>query len=364
MSKYSLTHLSDGVLLQNLAALVAQDCATTAAMLAHIAEVDDRRLYLPAGFPSMYLYCVQHLHLSEDAAYKRIQAARSARQFPAIFDSLAAGRLHLTAVGLLAPYLTPKSADELLAAAAHQPKSEIERLLAERFPRSEMLAMVQAIATTPPVPEERLAPFAGGLADASLADVKGFTGQLAPAQVEALVPRPRVTPLAPQRFALQLTIGQSTYDKLRYAQELLSHQIPGGDMAEILERALDALIGQLERRKYAATSRPRPSQHRSSENPRHIPASVKRAVWKRDGGQCAFVAEGGQRCPARARLEFDHEDPVARGGEATPENVRLRCRAHNGYAADCVFGAAFMSDKREEAQRARAQARARTAAAT
>src|SRR6059036_331434 len=102
MSTYSLSHLSDHTLLQDLAALVAQDRATTAALLAHLAEVDARKLYLPAAYPSMFAYCVHELRLSEDAAYKRIQAARAARRFPAIFELLANGRLHLSAVGLVA----------------------------------------------------------------------------------------------------------------------------------------------------------------------------------------------------------------------------------------------------------------------
>jgi hypothetical protein len=88
-------------------------------------------------------------------------------------------------------------------------------------------------------------------------------------------------------------------------------------------------------------------------------------VWERDGGQCGFVGETGNRCPARARLEFDHVDPVARGGEATVEGIRLRCRAHNQYEAECVFGAGFMSDKRAEARvraETRKQAKARAAA--
>ena len=66
--------------------------------------------------------------------------------------------------------------------------------------------------------------------------------QLAPGPGEAPAPRPKVAPLSPQRFLLQLTIGQSAHDKLRYAQALLGHQVPAGDVAEVLERALDALI--------------------------------------------------------------------------------------------------------------------------
>ena len=124
MSTYSLSHVSDPELLRALAALVARDRATTVALLAHLAEVDARRLYLPAAYPSMFSYCVHERRLSEDAAYNRIQAARVARQFPALFAALAEGRLHLSAVGLLAPYLRPENADELLAAAAHRTKAE------------------------------------------------------------------------------------------------------------------------------------------------------------------------------------------------------------------------------------------------
>ena len=361
MNTYSLTNLSDQALLRDLTALVAQDRTTTAALLAHIAEFDARRLYVPAAHPSMYSYCVHELRLSEDAAYKRIQAARVARQFPAIFEALADGRLHLSAVGLLAPYLTPENADGLLAAAAHKTKSEIEELLAQRFPRSETLALVQALPASPPQWEGQLAP---GQVPARGPERLGAPGsQLAPGQVG---PRSKVAPVAPERFLLELTIGRSTRDKLRYAQELLGHQLPSGDIAQVLDRALDALIGQLEKRKFAATARPRPSQGRPSADPRHIPAHVQRAVWERDGGQCTFVSEAGRRCPARKPLEYDHIDPVARGGEATVEGIRIRCRPHNQFAAECTFGSGFMSDKREEAQaraEARKHAKARAAAA-
>ena len=154
MDPYALSHLSDGALLQGLTALVARERTTTATLLAHLAEVDSRRLYLPATYPSMYAYCVGELGLSEDAAYKRIQAARVARQFPVLFAALADGRLHLTAVVLLAPYLTQENIDELLAAAAGKTKSEIEELLAQRFPRSETMALVQALPASPLAPAQ------------------------------------------------------------------------------------------------------------------------------------------------------------------------------------------------------------------
>jgi hypothetical protein len=145
-------------------------------------------------------------------------------------------------------------------------------------------------------------------------------------------------------------MGKSLHDKLRYAQALLSHRVAPGEVAEVLELALDALIAQLEKRKFAATDHPR--AQRKPAHGRHIPAEVKRRVQARDQGRCTYVSERGRRCDARRFLEYDHIEPVARGGRSTVENPRLRCRAHNQYEAECAFGSGFMHEKRERARRA------------
>jgi 5-methylcytosine-specific restriction endonuclease McrA len=362
MNPYSLSHVTDRVLLHDLNSLVAQERTTMAAVLAHIAEVDVRRLYVPAGHPSMYAYCVEKLGLSEDAAYKRIQAARAARQFPAIFAAVAEGRLHLTGLGLLVPYLTGANAGELLAAAAHKSKSDIDQLLAQRFPRTELLPLVQVIPASSSLMNAQLAP--AQVEAEGPVHVRSMSGELAPAQVESSAPATRslVKPHSPDRFALQFVVARSTYDKLLRVQALMSHRLPSGDIAQVFDRALDALASQLEKQKFAATAKPRARSCRSSTNARHVPARVKRAVWRRDQGQCTFVSEEGQRCRSRRFLEFDHIDPVARGGEATVDSMRLRCRAHNQFEAECAFGAGFMSEKRDEARRAAVEARAMAAA--
>ncbi len=351
MDRYSLTHVPDPVLLRGLRALVAQDCATTAMLLAHLAEVDERRLYAAAGYPSMFAWCVEELRLSEDVAYKRIQAARTARRFPVIFDAVANGRLNLSGVMLLAPHLGEANVDEMLAAAAGRTRAGIEEWLAQRSPRSELLPLVTQLPAVQG-PEGQLAP----------GRVKFDDTQPAPERVAFATPA-RLAPVATERYSLQLTIGKGTHDKLRHAQALLGHAVPAGEVAEVLDRALDALIGQLERRKFAATGRPGSRPRKPSANPRHIPAEVRRAVWQRDGGQCTFVSAAGHRCEARTRIEYDHVEPIARGGQATVAGIRLRCRAHNQYTAECAFGAGFMSRKREAAQRAAREARARAAAA-
>ena len=151
-----------------------------------------------------------------------------------------------------------------------------------------------------------------------------------------------MAPFAPERFKLQVTVSRETHDKLRRAQDLLRHSIPSGDPAAILDRALTLLLADLERRKIGATSCPREAA-RSSSRSRHVPAPVRREVWKRDGGQCAFVGTHG-RCHERGFLEYHHVVPYAEGGATAVDNLELRCRAHNAYEKEQHFGRLFALD--------------------
>jgi 5-methylcytosine-specific restriction endonuclease McrA len=326
MSTYRLTEVGDDALLRGLATLVAQDRTTTANLLAHMAEVDARRLYAPAGYSSMHAYCVEKLRLSDDAAWKRLQVARKVRQFPQICAALAEGRVHLTGLNLLVPHLTADNVDDLLRAATHLRKSEIELLLARRFPQVEVLRLDEGISALP-----RLAPAQVNAAPTAVAPT--------PAPVEV---RQRIAPITAQRFNLQVTIESATRDKLRYAQDLLGQ----GDVAAVLDRALDALIGQLEKRKFATTDKPR--RPRKATRARTIPAHVRRSVREDEKPRCAFVGDDGQRCTATRFLEFDHVIPVALGGEATVGQVRLLCRTHNQLEAERVLGREFMEEKRND----------------
>ena len=215
MNRYSLSHVGDRELDRGLACAIGQEQGATATVLAYIAESDARKRYLPAGYPSTFAYCVGELGRSEDAAYKRIKAARAARRFPAIFDAVADSRLHLSAVVLLAPHLTPENAAELLAAATHQSKSEIERLLAERFPRTDLLAWVEEI------PASSLLRTAGQQAPGPVEDDQEPTptGVGVPQQAPGPVPSPpvperagdraRVQPLALGCFGVQFNLSQN-----------------------------------------------------------------------------------------------------------------------------------------------------------
>ena len=244
----------------------------------------------------------------------------------------------MSAILQLGTYLIPERADDLLSAASGRSKEEIELLLAQRFPQSESIPLVETVQL----------PVANSLPAPAPVEILPVTPSI-PARTS--VPCDMVVAIAAQRFDLRLTIGDSTREKLRYAQDLLGHALPTRDLALVVDRALDALIAKLERQKFAETDRPRRAGE--SANPRHVTAHVRREVWGRDGGQCTFVGKSGHRCTARTQLEFDHAVPVARGGLATVQNLRLRCRAHNQHEAERVYGSDFMEAKREEAREGR-----------
>ena len=324
-----------------------------AQVLTRIAVVDARKLYLQAGYPSLHDYCVSELDLTDAAANKRIRVARVGAAHPAIFDMLADGRLHPSAVLTLSPYLEGPGATELLAAVAGKPRAEIEYFLACRFPKPDLLTMV----TTP-----------SGAAHGEVADSLA-PGRVAPTASAECAPqvvlppaRSRVMQLSADRVGLQVTVSRATHDKLQRAKDLLGHSVEPGDLAEVLDRALDALIEKLEKRRFAATDKPRTPRGRRSGNGHHIPAHVRRLVRERDGERCTFTSNAGHRCECRRGLEFDHVTPVARGGESSVANLRLRCVAHNQYEAERVFGEGFMRGKREAAKaRAAEQVGARRA---
>ena len=159
----------------------------------------------------------------------------------------------------------------------------------------------------------------------------------------------RVMPTAPQRYLFQCTGGEALRAMLQEARELMSHQNPGGDFETVLLEALELLLPELKKRKFAASG--------TKGSDRYISSRVKEQVWERDGGACTFVGESGRRCGSRRQIEFDHVVPVACGGEATVDNVRCLCQAHNQLEAERRFGAGFMEERRRQATEARAAGR-------
>jgi hypothetical protein len=328
MTPLSFNALSDSDLLEQVHRLAANEREATAHLIASLAELDARKLYLSEGYSSLFTYCVQVLHLSEHAAFNRMEAARAASRFPLILERLADGSVHLTAVRLLAPKLTPENHRTVLDAARHKSKREVQDLIAHLDPQPDVAPAVRKL----PTPARPLAEatHARLLADVEPREVRTSCPPQAASKL------PVVHPIAPERYKVQFTVSKDTYDKLRRVQDLTRHRIPHGDPAIIFDRALTILLADLERKKLAAAKRPRAAAVASTTS-RHVPAAVKRAVWARDNGRCAFVGGLG-RCNETGFLEFHHVVPYAAGGETSVGNLELRCRAHNVYEADRYFG--------------------------
>jgi hypothetical protein len=329
--------LGDQDLLARLRVLAGAERQTCAELVAHLAALDSRpSLYAGEGYGSLFGYCTQALRLSEDAACSRIEAARAARRFPVILDRLASGEVTLTSVRLLGRHLTPENHQAVLAKASGRSRPQIEALVAELAPQPDAPSLVRKLPTFAATPASSPAPAAPAVPDPAppLA-----TAPAAP----VTAPRPIVRTTAPERYRVQFTIGEETHEMLRRAQTLLRREIPDGDPGAIFHHALALLLEKVEKAKLGAAAKPRsqPSIRPRTDNSarsRSVPRAVKRGSWGRDGGQCAFVSPSGRRCSERTFLEFHHVQPYARQGPATVGNISLRCRRHNQYEAELIFG--------------------------
>jgi 5-methylcytosine-specific restriction endonuclease McrA len=323
------SRMSDRELLAETRRVVDADRRTTAELVALLAEIDARKLYLGEGHSSLFTYCTHVLRLSEAATYSRIAAARAVRRCPTILARLANGDVTLTTIILLASQLTDDNHEALLDAARHKSRREVEKLVAALDPRPDVATSIRRQPSPSQAPAARFQ-------DPFPLEPSTTTGASAPPLVQR-APKPAVVAaLSPSRYLVRVTIGQETHDKLQRARNLLRHTIPNGDQAAIIDRALTVLLDQLEKTKHSATVRPRVGPAKASVG-RHVPAAVKRAVWARDDGRCAFIGHEG-RCPETGFLEFHHVMPFAVGGATSVENLQLRCRSHNAYEADRYFG--------------------------
>ena len=404
---WELSHVADGELHSELMRLLANGSRTEARILAHLAAVEERRLHLAAGSSSLFDYCCKRLSLSENEAFHRITAARLARRFPAIFGLVERRALHLTAVCLLRDYLTPNNHQELLAEAAGKTKLQVQELLARRFPRPDVASTIRKLPASREVPVSRDVPVSRALAmTEETTSSRSETAQAtrpapssttettsgppraplsspAPAPAPAPAPMPTPTParhaviepLSAARYRIQLNASPQLKAKLEQARDLLSHANPSGDLAAVIERALDLLLERTLKRRFAQTKRPRPSRSASRKggenaegNPegvhentppqaapeargerrigrRHIANATKREIATRVGRRCTFVGNDGRRCGATQFTQIHHHEPWARHGDDSLTNLRLLCASHNRLLAERDFGREFVAHR-------------------
>jgi hypothetical protein len=373
----SLRQIPDDALVARLRTLHGRSCEITARLVVHIYEMRRRKLHLDLGYSSMFDYCTKELHMSQGQTMRLLNAADIARICPEVLDMIRRGEVHLTGLSELKPHVRSKNVDELLAMARHRSKRSIQEELARRFPRRAPRSEIRLVrsdleggettlgslgSSWVAAPGHAASELPGGSpmtitpasADQGPQSVGGLDREhalavLAEARAAgALHAEPTPNPPAYTRpvaaDVYKVTFGAFT-EKLGWATDLMRHRNSSGDMEAVLDAALDALIEELLKKKFAKTDQARAPKARASSS-RAIPAAVKRAVVERDGYQCSYVSPDGIRCGCRAFLEFEHRMPVAKGGEHSTENVAIFCRPHNQRAADHEFGESFMNEKR------------------
>ena len=335
----SLSTLSDEALLASLNAICSDERHLVARQLLQLVEVEDRRLELRTACSSMFDFCTRRLGMSESIAFRRLTAARLARRFPMVIGAIERGEIHLCGLVALKDILTDENVTELLAQAVGKSTRHLEALAKQG-------KVTAANAAPPPL-------LAAASSNPSVPTSSAVSANSGGRALEA--PPARPAPPTEVRTHVELSVTAALEAKLQRALDLMRHGVPNGDLAVVVERAVDLLIAKLEKDRLGKTSRPQ--RNPRPTNPGRIARSVRREVFERDGEQCTFSAEGGERCPARTLLELDHIEARALGGSDDAANLRVRCRAHNRLHAEQVFGAAHV--KRRIAERQRASRRAR-----
>jgi hypothetical protein len=337
-SFWQLAALSDRELVDGLHRRVGSSRQLLAELVAHLGEVEERRLHLAGAFSSMFDYCVRRLGLSEDEACRRIEVARLARRFPVLYPMLASGQLSLSVAGSLKEYLSEGNGAELLAAVSGKSVREAREALAARFPRPDVPASVRKLPERrapqhsaqlqppqlqpqpsqpqpsqpqpsqpqPSQPQPSLAAQPHGLPvpDVERAPVKLSTRTEAepPASVSAIAgaqpfgplgasPLPRgvgassraapIEPLSVGRYKVTFTADAELKTKLELARDLLRHAVPSGDYAAIVGRALDLLIENVKKRRFGSNETKAQPRRQTAPSPRPSTRSARCEVLER-----------------------------------------------------------------------------------
>lgn len=402
----NVSALTDKELIEHTDELVGRERRITIAILRHLAEIDRRRLYAPLGYSSLFDYCRRRLKYSESGANRRIRAARCARRFPSAYARLQSREVSVATLSMIGPLLTEENNGALLDRIAGKPQSEVEAIVAHHRvgkpvrDRIKPLAVPKAAVKPQPDPlfesprmnwETSVARTSGGEMAPTKSGCDAVPGR-------AQTKRPvsdrhsggkKSTAAAvreiERHYKFEFGADEGFMKKFQEVKTLMSSKFPAAaGLEDIFEVLMDEYIERhspgrrAERREKRRARRvareggevaqrslnvepgaggfaghrvagaqngvPR-AETAGSKKPaktRRIPRPLRDEVHRRDGGRCAFVGRDGGRCNSTHDLEIDHRMPRARGGEDTPENLRLLCAAHNRHEAERQLGRGFM----------------------
>ena len=335
--------LSDEALTGRLLAIRKQERSLLVEFLGYLAELDRRKTVVALGFPSLFSFCSEFLRLSKASAFRRTAAARLLARFPLVAEYLADGRLNLTTLVELREVLEEGRLVEILDRAAGRTEDQVKELVAALRPQPVPVDMLRSL------PNRRNDCGGSG-------PVHAGAGTVAPAPAPPVAPGPppspprvptrpaaRLEPIAPERHVLRVAVSDAFVADLETVRQALSHKLPGGSLEEVLHECVRVTLGHIERRRCGAGRKT--SAKTPPRGSRYVPVAIRNEVWKRDGGQCAFVGSTGHRCGSRHQVQLHHLDPFGMGGPATVANLSLRCRVHNFHAAEQDYGREHVARK-------------------
>jgi hypothetical protein len=320
----NLKSISDSELLLSTKRLACEEKRIGIEVLHHLKEVDVRKLFASIGFSSLFAYCTEELGYSEGGAYRRISAMRLLTEVPQYEAKLKEGTVSVATLSQVQSFLVQEKRQlgkiysqdekmELLAKVEGKSAHQTERVLATISPQSARTEKARVINED----ETEIRFTASRELMFKIERLKNLLGHRPEAQsyaglIEELVDLgiKKLDPLEkPIKFEKPVKSDQSL--KLDRTESTPQSSLPPVEVA--------------------------PSEGKSPT--RFIPAAVKRAAWRRDGGQCTYQdPKTGRRCESRHALQFEHIQPFARGGKSSFENLKLLCPAHNQYMAVQIYG--------------------------
>jgi 5-methylcytosine-specific restriction endonuclease McrA len=318
-----------------LVALTYEQCKTERELLVDnlwaLAALDKRKAVVALGFSSLFAFCTQYLGLSKPESWRRKTAARLLARFPILAEYLADKRLSLGSVCHLREVLDESRLDEILSRAAGRTEEEVEALAAALKPQPAPADLFRKLPTPAAKPAAQQQLDLGPARPGTEPHVESREVRAPERQAGT------IKPINAEQHVLRITVSSEFKADLDALRDELSHKLPGATLEQLLHECVRERLKVCRRRRWGAGKKNAASPPKKGK--RFNPAAVKHEVWVRDEGRCTYVGPTGHRCNSTHQVEIHHLHPHERGGPATVENLTLRCRAHNQYAAEQDYGA-------------------------
>jgi 5-methylcytosine-specific restriction endonuclease McrA len=357
----SLESLTSADLLSATRELVRKSHCVEADLLAHIGEIDDRKLYLDCAHPSMFAFCLDELGFSECAAYNRITVARIGRRLPAVIEAVRAGKVHLAGLRVLAPHLTVENHEVLLAHAAGKSKRDIEEMVARLWPLPPVPTSIRRVLENPILksPATPASRTVWGSADPPAFPDEPRSAspstdhESADVAMRREAHRPIIAPLSGETFRIQFTATRACRDVLQEAQDLLRHRVPDGDLSTIIERALRLLVDDVKKERFAVGRKPR-SQAAGTAHKEEAPETAVPSESVETPKTAEELAPADKLQPAENLHSAENSqvvpNPQTAGNPQTPRNAEAAelagaVKAASRHIPDAIKRAVFERDE-------------------